>query len=284
MKTIYLTNRDIALLNALWKWKMLTAAAIWKGFFPDRNPQTSYARLWQLQLHKYIERRSISSSGREFVWILSRKGFNSIKDYIPNLSECGYLSENIIHDHYVTAVHAGDWLIKRPEGIELFSEQELRRINPEAYPEWVPNSGLHRPDGYWHINLVGKNVLVALEIELCQKTSLRYSTPATFYQQSQNIFRVVWVVGSVSLGNRIKKQLELACPNAIGLHNFLLLNQFKKTGWDAPFFLGPESGRPLKDLLNGGSRHYPDKCRATDLLNGRKAPGRSITYKSSTLS
>ena len=148
-------------------------------------------------------------------------------------------------------------------------------MDPDTYPQWVPFSEIHRPDGYWRIPLLGKMVTLALEVELTQKSALRYRLTANFYQENQNIFRVVWVVTSESLCGKIRTQIRESCPETLDLHNFMLLEDFKKVGWNAQFVNGLEKGRPLKDLLNGGFRHAPGICRTSDLLDARKAPGRS---------
>jgi hypothetical protein len=277
VKTIQLTDRDVEVLKALWKWKMLTSAALWKGFFPDKDANTSYTRLWKLGAGGFIDRRLIDSLGRGFVWVLTKKGFHCIQDALPELKEVGYLSENITHDFYVSAVHAGDWLIHRPPQVELFSEQELRRIDPEMYADWVPFSEIHRPDGYWRVPVHGKLVAVALEVEHAQKAAIRYRFTAGFYQEHQQIFRAVWVVRDMALCNSIRKQIKAGFPDTLDLHDFILLEDFKKQGWNATFIHGVEKGRPLKDLLNGGFRHASSICRGSDLLDTRKAPGRSNT-------
>lgn len=89
--------------------------------------------------------------------------------------EVGYKSENKEHDFWVTAIHLGDWLYQIPIGSALCSEQQLRRLHRDHYPEWVPKSTDHRPDGWWNINCGRPNnkSLIALEVELSRKSPIK---------------------------------------------------------------------------------------------------------------
>ena len=116
MKTVMLTERDLCLLKFLWRWKLLSTAALTEAFFKDRSPITAYVRLWHLKEANFIQLVS-ESGGKEFYWCLAPKGFGAIQNSLPDLAELGFKSKNIEHDALVTAVHLGDWLTISPKGI-----------------------------------------------------------------------------------------------------------------------------------------------------------------------
>ena len=271
MKKLQLTKRDFAILKALWKWKMLTAGAIWRGFFPGKSPVTVYVRLWHLRDAGFIDWQSIDQSGSGFVWCLTSKGFHLVRDELPDLEQEGYLSESIKHDLFVTASHLGEWLVTPPSQVELFSEQELRRIKKDAYPDWVPQTDVHRPDGYWRIPLLGQMVTIALEVELSQKSALRYRIMANVYGEFRDIFRVVWIVPSLAMARTIRNQIKDSCPDTVDVHNFMLQADFELSGWNAIFQHGFETGQSLSYLLHGG-HNPPTTVWSRYLLDTRKAP------------
>ena len=277
MKKIELTARDREILSSLWKWKMLTSTGICSAFFMTRDASIGYRRLRRLKLAKFIKWTPLDAAENGGVWTLTKKGYHKVRENLPCLSANGFLSENLVHDAYVTAVHVGDWLVTRPPKVELFSEQELRRINPDTYPHWVPSSELHRPDGYWHVPFHGKMATIALEMEITQKRNLSYQLVATFYEQHHEIFRVVWVVPTVAFAEQIRSQIESVSPETQQIHNFLLLNDIKQHGWNAPFIVGRERGWCLKDLLHGGVPNACPTLGTLDFLNFRKTAEGSKT-------
>jgi hypothetical protein len=88
--------------------------------------------------------------------------------------------------------------------VEVFSEQELRRVAIDQYPPWVPRTDGHRPDGYWRVPCLKEKILLALEVELTQKRDLDYSLLAQFYAEEKSIFRVIWVTRTLSLAKHIQ--------------------------------------------------------------------------------
>lgn len=137
MANVTLTERDLKILRYLWRWKVLSTAALTEKFFPERSPITAYTRLWHLQDGNYIRLIPLSD-GKRFVWGLDQKGLASIKNQLPDLREIGFKSENVEHDHLVSAIHIGEWLTTTTSDDYFFSEQELRRFHLDQYPEWVP--------------------------------------------------------------------------------------------------------------------------------------------------
>ncbi|MBI3293254.1 MAG: hypothetical protein HYZ71_00830 [Deltaproteobacteria bacterium] len=77
---------------------------------------------------------------KEMRWVAKR-------DRIPPLKDAGYLPSNWGHDLLVSAIHLGDGVFKDITGLETYTEQELRRVDPEFQPKWLPIPGGPRSDG-----------------------------------------------------------------------------------------------------------------------------------------
>ncbi len=133
MKTVILTGRDRSLLYFLWRWKLLSTAALTEAFFGDRSPITAYVRLWHLKAANYIQFVS-DAGGTAFLWTIAPKGFHAIQDRLPDLAEAGFKSENVKHDSLVTALHLGEWLTGVPDAVEVFTEQEASPLPPRSLP------------------------------------------------------------------------------------------------------------------------------------------------------
>lgn len=259
MARVILSNqRDVPLLLFLWNWKLATTAAIAHRFFRNcRSGIPAYNRLLQLKRSGFIEQRA-DVRAQKVVWTPSAKGHAAIADYLPPLREEGYKSENIHHDWIVSAVHLGDWLNGKPQGAELFTEQQLRRFDPEFYPSWVPKSDLHRPDGYWLLPNGNGSRVVALEVELARKRSSDYQNVAEFYSEAERIGSVLWVVPSLTTGKRIQRQIQKSQVARTDLHNFVILKSFLSSGWQAVIELGPDTGRTIESFLGTAKPCGPD--------------------------
>jgi hypothetical protein len=275
-KSVELTERDGQLLRFLWRWKLVTTAALIEKHFGNITPQTGYNRILRLRDARFIERITIDQGDR-YVWTLAAKGFAFVQPNLPELKSEGYKSEALEHDFYVSAFHLGEWLKSEPEDA-LFSEQQLRCFLLEQYPSWVPNTDLHRSDGYWSVPLKDKMVTVSLEVELTQKNGTRYEILAKFYERDTQVFRIVWLVKTLGLANSIQEKMRQAVGDKCLIHDFVVLEDFLSRGWQAPVCLGFEKGKPVSVLFYPRGGRYPLGIMTTYLLDARKAPFTSATY------
>lgn len=275
---VILTERDIFVLEFLWKWKVVSTAALTARFFEERAPETAYTRLWHLKRGGFL---AFVATGEPdaFVWSLTQKGFHAIRNRLPELDEEGFKSESVGHDTLVSAIHLGDWLKASPQGSQLVSEQEIRRFHPDCFPNWCPKTKSHRPDGYWHVLRKDKQLTVALEVEIHQKKSSYYSWLAKFYDEHQEISRVVWVVRPRSLAESIWRELKKAVGERATIHNLLTLDDVEILGWQAPILLGAEQGKALGFLLNSEAQSIPNPDWTRFLLDTRKCPHKSRRYQ-----
>ncbi|MBK9039142.1 MAG: hypothetical protein IPL83_08270 [Bdellovibrionales bacterium] len=187
------TLRDEEMFHFLWKWKLATFKTLARIFLPRPVcpwPINVLASFVGLAL-----RQRIDESGRNRIWTLDSKGFVALGNRLPELEEYGFASENIEHDLIVNALHLGEWAEGCPEGVELFTEQQLRRMKAEMYPAWVPRTKNHRPDGYWHFAHGEHHLTIAIEVELSTKSKDRYESIVKFYDH-YDMIDFVLLVGS----------------------------------------------------------------------------------------
>lgn len=243
-----ITPRDLSILKYLWKWKLVSTAAIAAKFFPGLSTLTPYRRLLRLAdsnyLH-YLHDNDASGCG----WCLTPKGFKKIQHLLGELSGQGFRSEYPHHDTTVTAFHLGDWLTHQPEYTQTFSEQQLRRIPNELWDDWVPKSDSHRPDGYSLMFKGEERFVFAFEVEMTLKAKSRYESVAVFYDLQQSISAVFWLVKSRLTVNSLKKYFESFNIRDAAKHNFIVMEEFRTLGWSASFVAGKYKGKKISEVL-----------------------------------
>lgn len=228
----YSTPRDSLILRYIWKWKVASSMSIHVSVNRSMSPYSTYKVLDKL------ERRGLIASNahwneRFHIWTLTEKGFYSIRNCFGDLKEEGFGSENQVHDRLVQAFHLGEWAIYQFPIVSLFSEQEMRRIESELYPSWVPRAGDHRPDGYTQISSKNKSWTLAFEVELHAKSLQRYDSLLRYYRILKNVDQVFWLVGSPTIKNQILKAKDNIGDNSSNYHVFVDRDHFEKFGWDS---------------------------------------------------
>lgn len=270
-----LGDRDRAILRFIWRWKVVSSAALARKFQPNGNAFTLYRRLLTLRNSGYIESLWIGEA-RGAVWGLGAKGFKDIRPYLLYYESNGFKSENYRHDHLVSAFHLGEWLVNQPEYTQTFTEQQLRRLPSEVWDDWVPKSTTHRPDGYSLYFEDDKAVVVAFEAELSFKEPARYERVVAFYDSEPTIKMVFWLVESKAIFNSIRRAFEKCQVRDWPKHQFVLLNDFRKLGWMAQFFEGKFRGRTVSEFLLHSPHTKPTQsmnyCDVIHLLDTRKRP------------
>lgn len=250
---------DRAVLLFIWEWKVSStqAIAIRFGQKMKRKGISTYRRLRRLEKLGYIRRKPDELAG-SWLWTLTRKGFLCVVPTLPPLREHGFESEKPRHDRYVMAAHLGSDLPQDQQGVQRFTEQQLRRIEFEAYPRWVPTDTSHRPDGYWLIPKKSKNLTVALEMELSRKTTAEYGSAGAFYSRNTQIDHVIWIVSQNSHAKSIENAMQSENGNHRFIHSYFLVGEFRERGWESVCRLGELSGKKLSDLIEVQTRQ---NCR-----------------------
>lgn len=273
-----LGSREVELLRFLWRWKVSTTAALTKAFFKNIAPVSAYKRIWELERDGYIIARPNDRHG-QFIWTLTHKGFDVIRPMLPELKEEGYQSENLGHDLVVTALHLGNYLNGVPKDVGVFSEQELRRFHIDFYPEWVPTSNPHRPDGYWSVPTGQPRAIIAIEVELSWKKFVQYEVIADFYASEPKIARVLWLTARPSMTASLHRKIVKALGHKAMNHDFVSYPSFQQNGWLAPVELGPEKGKTIAEILGNSGSTSGQPVDSKLILDTRKTPYKSQNMK-----
>lgn len=276
------SDRELPLLLFLWKWKVSTVAALVRKFYPTCSQKTAYNRLLSLRHARMIQMRA-DGFGQKFVVALDQKGLEEIQNFLPAIEDRGYKSEQVGHDLVLSAFHLGDWLLETPKHATLFSEQQLRRMSPELYPDWIPKTGVHRPDGYTQTLYRGQTATFAIEVELSQKRNRDYANAAEFYLYCRGIARVLWLVPRLSMAKTLHEHLIQKGKAERDMHDFFLLEDFMQRGWDSEAVAGPDLGKSVASLMSGKTQENtgksPGSIMAHSLLDTRKSPHTSRFYR-----
>ncbi|MBC7458256.1 MAG: hypothetical protein H7235_08265 [Bdellovibrionaceae bacterium] len=228
----YLTERDSQVLKYLWRWKVSSTASVHEAINKISSQYSTYKILDKLERSGFITSQ-FDWQDQFYVWFLTSKGFYVIKKNLEDLAEDGFLSENHNHDRLVQAFHFGEWVSFQSPQVIFWTEQEMRRFDVSDYPDWVPKSKEHRPDGYTRIIGDKKQWTLAFEVELSTKRMAKYESTMQFYKHARQINRVYWLVAD----NHTKEQIirAKACVNdeSFNYHVFIDLTDFRKNGWDA---------------------------------------------------
>lgn len=262
-----ITERDYLLMRFLWKWKAASTQALAKKFFTEANAFTAYRRLLHLVDDGFIGTFQIDGPFNK-AWILKEKGFKHILPYLGDLKSKGYKSATYPHDFLATAFHLGEWLTQQPDNTQTYSEQQLRCYPSDLWPEWIPRSTLHRPDGYSACQSREGRVVVAFEAEVSPKGQQRYESVVTYYDNQPAINYVFWVVDSKSTLNCVRNNFEKLKVREWSKHQFVLQSEFKKKGWMAPFTEGKFVGQCPAQFL---CHKPPSNLTQSPLTSGTSA-------------
>jgi hypothetical protein len=264
------SNKSLSILNFIWRWKLTTTAQIASSFWQNQSMQGAYNTLWRLKEGGFVQKQS-DRAGRLLVWTLTRKGFDVIRPSLPELKSDGFLSETPAHDLIVQAVHLGPWVGETPKGVEVFTEQQLRCIDKNLYPDWVPKSELRRPDGYWNISDNGFFQVTALEVELTRKDPADYTRVRKFYELYPAVAQVIWVVAKEHQIKTIVEKVVGTSPST-SKHNILRLGQFTELGWNALVAVGPDQGKMAHSLLSKSYQKTVKTFSAFPSVDTRRFP------------
>ena len=256
-KTIDLqvTDHDIIIFRFIWRWKLATTAAICTRYCKHfrATPHTLYKRLKRLESAGFLDVVRVFAPKPGHAWTLTEKSYSSFKSFLPELIQTGYKSENPTHDLFVKAAQLGNFLDMKalPSKLRIITEQELRRIHPQCLPKELSESTGHRADGYWIYdqNKTTRTIL-ALEVELSRKSSERYRECIFHYSLARDIDSVLWIVDSEQLAKIISNEMSADRHSSQNKHQFALVSELVKHGWDSKIISGNNTGRKLSEFMN----------------------------------
>lgn len=274
------TRDDQNLLSCLWRWKLLTTSLIHQAIYKSRSVEMCYRRLLKLEKQKFIE--SYPSLTREMsVWQLTDKGYQILDFGDKDLDHSGFRSENPEHDFWVTAIQLGAWMDSKPLGVDLFTEQEIRKYETSSFPKWVPHTKQHRPDGWFKVDLNQPNdkSLIALEVEFSKKAPVSYSDVGKFYSSAILVHQVLWFVRSKRDAEYIFEHLKSGSDTKASEHSFILIDHFIQSQYQAQVHLGKDLGKSLIEILKITNTDTVSSPLQHRLLDIRKYPINPSTLK-----
>lgn len=275
---ISITERDYRMLQFIWRWKLVSTASLYRALFSNLvDVKRTHRRLQYLKKSGLVTTVCIREN--KFAWRLTQLGLVRVKESLGPDSDDGFLSETIDHDILVTAVHLGPLTINDRK-LDRFSEQELRCLPMESFPEWVPQTTLHRSDGYWQVPIKDTMRTIALEVERNQKKATEYECVSRFYSENLKVFRVVWVVGRLGMAESLDQIFKRTAPKRHVIHTFVSEKDIREKGWQAPIISGLEAGKPLSILLQNGVAESARYTATLPNLDLRRFPYDLTTYDS----
>lgn len=277
---------EVQLLKAIWKWKVLSYLSAKKLCFDQLSHWSFYEKLRRLIAEGYIIERD--GPNLDFsVLQLSKKGFEYLKHDLGFLKENRFAAQSVSHDYWATAFQIGEFAIFPSPDAEFFTEQELQCTEDSLLPEWVPRSREHFPDGFTRIKNEQFDSVFAIEVDLNLKPPLRYVKSGYYYDGLDSKTDVVfWLCDGKNLMERIVECLNSAKLRRVEIHHFVLLEDFKKLGWQAPVRSGREQNKTIHDIyLQRGPQGLPkEPPRAIQVelqeifLSKKKSPWVSKSY------
>ena len=228
----HLNPLDVSILKFLWKWKVSTIATLREALAPGQNHNTFNKRIRKLETNGLIECERILIPSLN-LWQLTDHGCYAIRESLGPIKDEGFRSASHYHDALVLAFQMGEWLWQSNEKPKLITDQELLRYPKDYLDECLPKSLDHRPDGYTIVKRENKNKVLAFEVELHAKSTDRYSTVVRWYEVMREVERVFWLVGDDYIIDQFKKGKLEAKGKTDGLHLFIRLDEYLKSGWDS---------------------------------------------------
>ena len=241
-------ERDFPMLQFIWMYKVVSSSILAWRFFSKSKPRTCWRRLYMLRKAEYIQLITLKN-GSGNAWSLTAKGYNVVKESLPELREGSYLSDKPNHDLVVLAAHSGNYLSNATKHIQFVTDQQLKSFHEDCLPEWVPSSQSQRPDGYWRVKSGNSQKTVALEVELNTKSKSRYKKIAQFYSDNTEIDEVIWITDNYSACLKIQKCMFAKNKARFHIHSFVELDDFKKSIWNAKLSGGINNGKTVAQAL-----------------------------------
>ncbi len=240
-------KRDLNILIFLWKYKVASSAILHEKFLSNMKYKSRYEKLRRLKKKNLISIR-YNSNGTFPLWVLTKKGFDCIKSYIPELEKKYLISECRRHDFICLATQQGPFINEYPKDIFVTTDQEIKSLDRSQLPSYLPTHDTRRPDGYWYFNN-GTNIkLMALEVELNQKSKSIYESYSHFYGKFKKDQRCLWIVKSEKIVDSILESFYKSRPEYY-VHNFIFLDDILTKGWASSIYAGPERNKTLSSLF-----------------------------------
>ncbi len=205
--------RDVKILEEIWSYGFRTYDELHSRFLKNYSKSWGYRILKRLTLLGYVDEYS-DPKGNLIGWKSGRTNclpdyLKSAKNLIPTAKSPKYFS-NFEHDLALRLVL--DEFKKLPITSEVSTEHELRRkalSSMKGYSKRDLNEISSKiPDGRFKLKLGQKEFIVALEIELTQKTDERIQSKLEHYIAKSSYDFVLYTCGNQATLNAVLRNYQ----------------------------------------------------------------------------
>ncbi len=206
MKTSNRTERDLLLLRSLGSFGVFSTKQIARIFFPGVARTTVLRRLRHLEKGRFL-RRVWGHLDGGYAWYLT-KGCALELGFPASLRRIN--RNNLEHDVLLSDVRVA--LAKAQLGQEWVPEFEIKRLAEEKN-SLGSQSVRVIPDGILTVEGRDGFRAVAVELELKAKNKMRYKETFSKYARKQNLWRVWYLVPTVSMGRMLEREWKKSVPS-----------------------------------------------------------------------
>ena len=274
-RRIFTQQRDIDILNFIFKWRIASTDTIYRVFFPNaEHPKAAYDRLMVLERSGLVHK--VKEGYQNKVWSLTIKGLEIApqQKYAETLLKKSIKSSSIEHDLLIQATMLGSSIEDKGKYFQCFSENLLFSLDIDLLKEATQLRLEHRPDGLWIIPSETQNAygLFLLEVELNLKSKERYKTLASQLSLERNCNGLIWIVRHPSNARKIQNDLSSSSASEkLMAQHFFLVDEIKEQGWKSLSIQGPSQGLSLFEILF-------EKSLQNTRKNLRKTLGTNSSY------
>ncbi len=213
-----ITQRDIAVLNAIDDFGFLTTEQIRRLYFSDCHRSVVYRRLGILHKRKLLKYATTTVKGC-YIWRLTSKAASAIGS--------SHVLKTINHNtvyHDVLAAEIRIMMEGLGIGSNWTSSNRLLRQSRESNYSNLENI----PDWLFTFHNKSKDMTCALEVEISLKTKRRIKETVEQYRDGRGTDMVWYFVYSKKMGELFQNKLRpyITEPNAQGWLHYTLINDF----------------------------------------------------------
>lgn len=247
-----LRTQDVKVFQFLWRWKLATPILLFEVLNTEK---ITFRRFWKklrrLVREGYLETESGFLDEDITLYRLSKKGFLHFMKSTDYMPEKRFKPQAIYHDYLATCFNLMTSFRSNNAEIQHWTEYEATVNEVGNFPEWVPGRKEHIPDGYSLITNKKETSLIAFEIEISQKSQDRYLKILSFFGGAKSEYDFVfWLVFSKRLAEKILASKRGPDYMDLSKHQFFLLDDFIKSGWNTKCFLGTTKGKTLSEIYH----------------------------------
>jgi hypothetical protein len=245
-----LTPIDAKIFEFLWRWKLATPILLYEVLGKDKITFRNFWKKLRRLFHEgYLQIESGINDQDLVLYRLTKKGFTQVlknTDYMPVKR---FLPQSVYHDYLATSFQLLGFLGSANSQVHFFTEQEAIVNEVGQFPKWVPGRKEHIPDGYTMIQNKNERTLIALEVEISQKSQPRYLKVLSFFGGTKSEYDFVfWLVKTKTLAESILAARTGPDYMDLSKHQFFLLEDFIAHGWNTKCFLGTTKGKSLLEI------------------------------------